>query len=97
MVETSPPSGYAEKIHEACRYLCGFDVAGWDGHMRNDEIAGVISGALSGLVEQLEIAQELVEEAYRFALVLAELKVTTRPFAEAWLERYRAYEGGRFG
>ena len=40
--------------------------------------------------EQLEAERELVEESYRFALVLAELKVRTRPFAEAWLDKYRA-------
>ena len=45
---------------------------------------------LRRLEEQLEAERELVEEAHRFALVLAELKVTTRSFAEAWLDKYRA-------
>lgn len=45
--------------------------------------------AYERLLEQLEAANDLVQEAHRFALVLAELKVATRPFAEAWLVKYR--------
>lgn len=44
----------------------------------------------NGLLEQLEAQHELIDEAHRFALVLAELKVATRPAAEAWLDKYRA-------
>lgn len=51
---------------------------------------GSKSQHIRDLEEQLEAQRELIEEAHRFALVLAELKVKTRPFAEAWLDKYRA-------
>jgi hypothetical protein len=36
-----------EGVREAARYLSGFDVAGWPGHMREDEVAKRLLALLS--------------------------------------------------
>ena len=75
---TGPTEHPLDVLREALRYQQGYDVAGWEAHLRDDEITAKHDAALLA-VEQLEQAARAVADNAN-ALTLKQLDAALAPF-----------------